>query len=141
MAGREALKNRRGAAMKRERWLILAFVPALMLLNAFVVINYTGLSMSRSVGKPSLSRIAPANSAWRRRSAPRSLRTRGICADGVCCTDPAPARTRAATSPVSRDLHLDGSGSGTVRNGLLIAALLLAGVGSIGLLRNRRQDS
>jgi len=30
--------------MKRERWLILTFLPALVLLNAFVVINYTGLA-------------------------------------------------------------------------------------------------
>src|ERR1044072_8893479 len=30
--------------MRRERWLIFTFVPALMLLNAFVVLNYTGLA-------------------------------------------------------------------------------------------------
>ncbi len=124
--------------MKRERWLILTFVPALMLLNAFVVLNYTGLSYEPFSWK-AFAQSYPDGSSCTTPSQCAS----GFCEDGVCCDRPCtgpnescdiPGRegTCLAVSPAPAPV-LSGAG-------LLIAALLLAGVGTIGLMRKRRQD-
>src|SRR5258707_15878881 len=74
--------------MKRERWLILTFVPALMLLNAFVVLNYTGLSYKPFSWEASALPMAyPDGTPCSTGSQCES----GICADTVCCDMLCPA--------------------------------------------------
>ena len=129
--------------MKRERWLILAFVPALMLLNAFVVINYTGLSYEPFSWKAFAQSYAPGQQCVSSgQCAPVPPNTGGICADGVCCTDPCTGANESCNQPGFEGTCISTAPAPALSGtGLLIAALLLAGVGSIGLLRNRRQDS
>jgi len=124
--------------MKRERWLILTFVPALMLLNAFVVLNYTGLSY-KPFSWIAYAVMYPDGADC---SDPADCIS-GNCVQDVCCDTPCnlpgevcnvPGRegTCLALAPAPAPAL-----SGT---GLLIGALLLAGVGTLGLIRKRRQD-
>ena len=125
--------------MKRERWLILAFVPALMLLNAFVVINYTGLSYEPFSWKAFAQGYGPGT--------PCSLATECdpmFCVDGVCCDSPCDGPNESCNQQGNEGTCLAIPPapapvlSGT---GLLIGALLLAIVGMYGLIRNRRYNS
>ena len=125
--------------MKRERWLILAFVPALMLLNAFMVLNYTGLSYQPFSWK-AFAQAYPPGSACTTPSQCDPM----FCVDSVCCDDPCTGANQRCDLPGREGTCLTVAPapapvlSGT---GLLIGALLLAAVGTLGLIRNRRQDS
>lgn len=124
--------------MKRERWLILTFVPALMLLNAFVVLSYTGLSYQPfswkafAAGYPDGSACMTGGQC-----------TSTFCIDGFCC-DTACTATGARCDVPGREgecLVLSPAPAPVLSGtGLLIGALLLAAVGTIGLIRNRRRD-
>jgi hypothetical protein len=121
--------------MRRERWLILAFIPALMLLNAFVVLNYTGLSYEPFSWKAFAQSYPPGTGCT-----DPSQCASGICEQGVCCTTECnPPDSCAEPGFEGTCIHTAPAPalSGT---GLLIAALLLAGVGTIGLVRNRRHS-
>src|SRR5262249_28092067 len=131
--------------MKRERWLILTFLPALVLLNAFVVINYTGLAYQPFSWKAFAQSYPPGHACMSgTECAPVPPATVGFCADGVCCNDPCTGANQRCDLPgregtcVTLEPAPAPALSGT---GLLIAALLLVVVGTIGLLRSRRQDS
>jgi hypothetical protein len=124
-------------AMKRERWLILTFVPALMLFNAFVVLNYTGLSY-----KPF---------SWAASAAPMAYpdgdpcMTGGQCAstfcvDTVCCESACPPPGNCNIPGHAGTCIEPAPAPALSGTGLLIAALLLAGIGTAGLIRKRRQD-
>jgi hypothetical protein len=119
--------------MRRERWLILAFIPALMLLNAFVVLNYTGLSYEPFSWKAFAQSYPPGHECTPGQCAPGLF-----CVDGVCCTTPCDGPNETC-NPEGLCINTAPAPalSGT---GLLIAALLLAGVGTIGLVRNRRRS-
>lgn len=120
--------------MKRERWLILAFVPALMLLNAFVVLNYTGLSYEPFSWKAFAQMYPPGTPC----DTPSQC-SPTFCVDGVCCNEACldpneTCVTGICTAVVPAPAPVL---SGT---GLLIGALLLAAVGTLGLMRSRRQN-
>lgn len=130
--------------MKRERWLILAFVPALMLLNAFVVVNYTGLAYQPFSWKAFAQSYPPGEACTSpSQCAPVPPNTVGYCPDGVCCDAPCTGPNEHCDLPgregqcVAIDPAPAPALSGT---GLLVAALLLAAVGTLGLIRNRRQN-
>jgi hypothetical protein len=122
--------------MKRERWLILTFLPALLLLNAFVVLNYTGLAY-----KPfSWEAFAGAYPAT---CTSPSQCTPPFCADGFCCDVPCTGPNQICNQPGNEGecvTIVPAPAPALSGTGLLIAALLLAAVGSIGLFRNRRQN-
>lgn len=124
--------------MKRERWLILTFVPALMLLNAFVVLNYTGLSYQPFSWKAFAAMYPDGASCVD----PTDC-VSGNCVMDVCCDTPCTGPNQRCDIPDREGTCLTINPapapvlSGT---GLLIGALLLAAVGTIGLLRNRRQE-
>jgi hypothetical protein len=124
--------------MKRERWLILTFLPALLLLNAFVVLNYTGLAYQPFSWKAFAGAYPPGTACT-----DPSECSPAFCVDRVCCAE-------ACTGPNESCDQQGREGeclpivaapapalSGT---GLLIAALLLAAVGTIGMIRNRREN-
>ena len=77
--------------MKRERWLILTFVPALILFNAFVVLNYTGLSYKPFSWQASAVMMAYPDGD------PCTVGTdclSDICAQMVCCGQSISSRVR-----------------------------------------------
>jgi hypothetical protein len=130
--------------MKRERWLILAFVPALMLLNAFVVLNYTGLAYQPFSWKAFAVSYPPGEACMTpSECTPVPPNTLGFCVDEVCCESACTGVNEQCDLPgregecVAVDPAPAPALSGT---GLLIAALLLAAVGTLGLVRNRRQN-
>jgi len=131
--------------MKRERWIILTFLPALMLLNAFVVLNYTGVAYEPFSWKAFAQAYPPGTACTDPGQCDPMFcvippgGTVGVCCDAACtganqscdvpgregeCVSVAPAPAPALSSA-----------------GLLIGALLLAVVGTLGLLRGRRQNS
>jgi MYXO-CTERM domain-containing protein len=124
--------------MRRERWLIFTFVPAFMLLNAFVVLNYAGLSYQPFSWK-AFAGMYPDGAMC---EDPTDCIS-GNCVDDVCCDTPCtgaglscncPGSVGTCTTcPVAPAPTLSGIG-------LLIAAALLAAIGSLGLLRRRRDD-
>ena len=123
--------------MKRERWLILTFVPALILLNAFVVINYTGLSYQPFSWKAFAA-------AYNGQSCmdPMDCNS-GNCVQDVCCDSPCDLPNQSCNVPgrAGECLTLAPAPAPALSGtGLLIGALLLAGVGTVGLIRKRRQD-
>lgn len=124
--------------MKRERWLILTFVPALMLLNALVVLNYTGLSYEPFSWKAFAQSYPDGSSCTTPSQCSSTFCVDGVCCDSSCtapdarCDIPGREGTCLAVNPAPAPAL-----SGT---GLLIGALLLAAVGTIGLMRKRRQD-
>ena len=125
--------------MKRERWLILAFIPALMLFNAFVVLNYTGLSYQPFSWKAFAQAYPPGHEC----GTPDQCDPM-FCVDGVCCTDPCTGANQRCDVPgrVGECVTIAPAPAPVLSStGLLIGALLLAAVGTIGLIRNRRQDS
>jgi hypothetical protein len=129
--------------MKRERWLILAFIPALMLLNAFVVLNYTGLSYTPFSWKAFAQSYPPGEACTSpSQCAPVPPNTVGFCPDGVCCNEPCTGPNESCNQPGFEGTCISTAPAPALSGtGLLIAALLLAGVGTLGLVRNRRQDS
>ena len=122
--------------MRRDRWLILTFVPALMLLNAFVVINFTGLSYEPFSWK-ALAQMYPDGAAC----IDDGDCTSGNCVDDVCCDTPcnqpyescdlAGNEGICTAVPQAPAPALSGVG-------LLVGAALLAALGGLGLLRQRR---
>jgi hypothetical protein len=125
--------------MKRERWLILAFVPALMLLNAFVVLNYTGLSYEPFSWKAFAQAYPPGEAC----TDPGQCDPM-FCVDSVCCDQACTGANQRCDLPGREGECLTISPAPAPvlsSTGLLIGALLLAAVGTIGLIRNRRQDS
>jgi hypothetical protein len=124
--------------MKRERWLILAFVPALMLLNAFVVLNYTGLSYEPFSWKAFAQMYPPGTPCTSPSQCSPTFCVDGVCCDEACngpnesCDQSGMEGTCTAITPAPAPVL-----SGT---GLLIGALLLAAVGTMGLIRTRRRD-
>jgi hypothetical protein len=122
--------------MKRERWLILTFVPALMLLNAFVVLNYTGLSYKPFSWEASALPMAyPDGTPCTSNGSCLS----DACVDGVCCDSQCIGGTCNVPGHVGTCI-LPAPAPALSGVGLLIGALLLAGVGTIGLIRKRRLD-
>ena len=121
--------------MKRERWLILAFVPALMLLNAFVVLNYTGLSY-----KPFSWQAFAAGYPDGQTCGVNSDCTSDICVDTVCCATACPPPGNCNVPGHAGTCIEPAPAPALSGTGLLIGALLLAGVGTVGLIRKRRQD-
>ena len=121
--------------MKRERWLILTFVPALILFNAFVVLNYTGLSyrpFAYAVMVSAYPDGAPCMTAGECAS--------GFCTDTVCCNRACPAPGNC-NFPGHEGTCIDPAPAPALSGtGLLIGALLLAAVGTLGLRRKRRFD-
>ena len=123
--------------MKRERWLILTFVPALILFNAFVVLNYTGLSYKPFSWQASAVMMAYPDGD------PCTVGTdclSDICAQMVCCaTECAPPGNCAI--PGHEGTCIEPAPAPALSGiGLLVAALLLAGIGTAGLIRKRRLD-
>jgi hypothetical protein len=109
-----------------------------MLLNAFVVINYTGLAYQPFSWK-AFAATYPDGAAC----ADPADCISGNCVDNVCCDTPCDGpfdqcnlpggpgtcvAVRPAPAPVLSGM------------GLLLAAGLLAGVGTIGLLSQRRES-
>lgn len=130
--------------MKRERWLIVTFLPALVLLNAFVVINYTGLSYQPFSWKAFAQSYGPGQHCTdASQCAPVPPNTTGFCPGGVCCNDPCTGANQSCDLPgregtcVTLEPAPAPVLSGT---GLLIGAVLLATIGILGLLRKRRED-
>jgi hypothetical protein len=117
----------------RERWLIFTFVPALLLLNAFVVLNYTGLSYQP------FSWIAYAQSYpdGAMCTDPGEC-TSGFCVTGVCCESACPAPGQCNLPGRAGVCIVPAPAPALSGLGLLIGALLLAAVGTMGLVRNRR---
>ena len=125
--------------MKRERWLILAFVPALMLLNAFVVINYTGLSYQPFSWKAFAQAYPPGHDC----TLPSQCDPMFCAPQGVCCDAPCTGPNQTCDLPGREGecLTIAPAPAPVLSStGLLIGALLLAAVGTLGLIRNRRQD-
>lgn len=120
--------------MRRERWLILAFIPALMLLNAFVVLNYTGLSYEPFSWKAFAQSYPPGTGCT-----DPSQCASGFCEQGVCCETECDGPNESCNQPGFEGICLATAPVPAVSGtGLLIAALLLAVVGTYGLIRNRR---
>jgi hypothetical protein len=109
-----------------------------MLLNAFVVLNYTGLSYEPFSWKAFAQMYMPGTPC----TTPGQCSTL-ICKDGVCCDTPCDGPNESCDqvgmegtcSPITPAPAPVLSGTG-----LLIASLLLAAIGSLGLIRNRRQN-
>lgn len=131
--------------MKRERWLILAFVPALILFNAFVVLNYTGLAYQPFSWKAFAQSYPPGEACTMgTQCSPVPPNQVGFCVDEVCCDGPCDLPNQQCDLPGREGecVTLTPAPAPALSGGgLLAAALLLAAVGSIGLLRNRRQNS
>jgi len=122
--------------MKRERWLILTFLPALVLFNAFVVVNYTGLSY-RAFSWQAFAQSYPDGESC---MLPGQC-TSNFCEQGVCCATACPAPGNCALPGREGTCVVPAPAPALSGTGLLIGALLLAGVGAIGLMRKRRQSS
>ncbi len=123
--------------MKRERWLILTFVPALMLLNAFVVINYTGLSYQPFSWK-AFAAMYPDGAMCTDPSDCLS----GNCVDDVCCNSPCDGPNASCDVPGREGTCVNRAPAPALSGaGLLAAAALLAGLGGLGLLRHKRDDT
>ena len=125
--------------MKRDRWLIFTLVPALLLFNAFVVINYTGLSYEPFSWK-AFAQTYPDGASC---SDPADCLS-GNCVDDVCCNTPCDQPDQLCDQPGREGVCV------TVQTapapalsgiGLLIAAVMLAALGGIGFLRGRRPNS
>jgi len=130
--------------MKRERWLIVTFLPALVLLNAFVVINYTGLSYQPFSWKAFAQSYPPGSGCTMpEQCAPVPPNPDGFCVMGVCCNDPCTGANQRCDLPGREGTCVTLQPapapvlSGT---GLLIGAVMLAAIGVLGLLRTRRED-
>jgi hypothetical protein len=124
--------------MRRERWLIFTFVPALMLLNAFVVLNYTGLSYEPFSWKA----FAQPYGDGAECDDPADCIS-GNCVDDFCCNTPCTEPNEICDQPGNEGLcvALQEAPAPTLSGiGLLVASGLLAGIGSLGLLRRRRKD-
>jgi hypothetical protein len=123
--------------MRRERWLIFAFIPALMLLNAFVVLNYTGLTYEPFSWKAFAQSYPPGTGC----SDPSQCAPGLFCPgapNGVCCTTPCDQPGQSCDEPGFEGTCISKAAAPTLSGtGLLIAALLLAAVGGVGLIRNR----
>jgi hypothetical protein len=118
--------------MKRERWLILTFVPALILFNAFVVLNYTGLSY-RPFAYAIMVAAYPDGHACTASGDCNS----GNCVTMVCCNTACPPPGNCAF-PGHEGTCIDPAPAPALSGmGLLIGALLLAVVGTLGLRRKR----
>lgn len=123
--------------MKRERWLIFTFVPALMLLNAFVVINHTGLSYQAFSWK-AFAAMYPDGAAC---SDPTDCIS-GNCVDDVCCDTPCTGPNARCDIPGREGTCVNLAPAPVLSGtGLLAAAALLAGLGCFGLLRRKRDDA
>lgn len=120
----------------RERWLIFTFVPALLLLNAFVVLNYTGLSY-QPFSWIAFAQTYPDGASCMDPSDCIS----GNCVMNICCNDPCPPPGRCDLPGREGVCIVPAPAPALSGIGLLIGALLLVAVGTIGLLRNRRTDS
>lgn len=125
--------------MKRERWIILTFLPALMLLNAFVVLNYTGLAYEPFSWKAFAQAYPPGTACTDPAECSPMFCVSGVCCEVACtgsnqsCNVPGHAGECLSVTPAPAPAMSS--------TGLLIGALLLAVVGTIGLLRGRRQNS
>jgi hypothetical protein len=125
--------------MKRERWIILTFVLALMLFNAFVVLNYTGLAYQPFSWK-AFAAMYPDGAGCQMPADCIS----GNCVDDVCCDTPCTGPNQVCNLPSEPGVCTTitpAPAPALSGGGLLISALLLAGVGVLGLVRNRRQSS
>jgi len=125
--------------MKRERWIILTFLPALMLLNAFVVLNYTGVSYEPFSWKAFAQAYPPGHLC----GDPGECSPM-FCVDGVCCDTACTGANQSCNVPGREGECLSvlpAPAPALSSVGLLIGALLLAVVGTLGLLRGRRQNS
>jgi hypothetical protein len=120
----------------RERWLIFTFVPALLLLNAFVVLNYTGLAYQPFSWK-AFAQSYPDGSSC---TSPTECSS-AFCENGVCCNSACPPPGRCDLPGRLGVCVVPAPAPALSGTGLLIGALLLAAVGTIGLIRNRRQSS
>lgn len=120
----------------RERWLILTFVPALLLLNAFVVLNYTGLAYQPFSWK-AFAQSYPDGASCTDPGECSSM----FCVSGVCCENACPPPGRCDLPGRLGVCVVPAPAPALSGMGLLIGALLLAAVGTIGLLRQRRQDT
>lgn len=122
--------------MKRERWLILTFVPALMLFNAFVVLNYTGLSYKPFSWQAFAGSYDPGQDCTATSQCNPDL----TCVDNVCCTSACPPPGNC-NIPGHAGTCIDPAPAPALSGtGLLIGALLLVGIGTVGLIRKRRLD-
>jgi hypothetical protein len=122
--------------MKRERWLILAFVPALMLFNAFVVLNYTGLAYEPFSWK-AFAQMYPDGVPCEEPSDCLS----GNCVDDFCCNTPCDSPGADCGLPGQEGFCIQPAPAPTLSGmGLLIGALLLAAIGTLGLLRRPRRQ-
>jgi hypothetical protein len=124
--------------MKRvkERLLIFTFVPALLLLNAFVVINFTGLAYQPFSWK-AYALSYPDGASCTTGTDCNS----GFCVTGVCCENACPAPGQCNLPGRAGVCIVPAPAPALSGTGLLIGAALLAAIGTIGLLRNRRHDS
>ncbi|MDX2170742.1 MAG: hypothetical protein SF182_26970 [Deltaproteobacteria bacterium] len=125
--------------MRRDRWLIFTFVPALLLFNAFVVLNYTGLAYEPFSWK-AFAQMYPDGAACVLDADCQS----GNCVDDVCCNSACDGPDQLCDQPGREGTCV------TVQTapapalsglGLLVASLILTGLGGIGLLRRRRANS
>ena len=121
--------------MKRERWLILTFVPALILFNAFVVLNYTGLSY-RPFAYAVMVAAYPDGHACTASADCSS----GFCETIVCCATACPAPGNCNVPGHAGTCIEPAPAPALSGVGLLIGALLLTIVGTLGLRRKRRLD-
>jgi hypothetical protein len=119
--------------------LIFTFIPALMLLNAFVVLNYTGLSYQPFSWK-AFAGLYPDGASC---LDPADCNS-GNCVDDVCCNDPCTGANQSCDIPGREGtcLALQAAPAPTLSGtGLLIGSALLAAIGALGLLRRRRDDA
>jgi hypothetical protein len=122
--------------MRRDRWLIFTFVPALMLLNAFMVINYTGLSYQPFSWK-AFAQMYPDGASC---NDPADC-TSGNCVDDVCCNDPCNLPNQVCDQPGREGVCVTVQAAPAPALsglGLLVAAAVLAALGGVGMLRQRR---
>jgi hypothetical protein len=121
--------------MRRDRWLIFTFVPALMLLNAFVVINLTGLSYEPFSWK-AFAQMYPDGASCSDAADCLS----GNCVDDVCCDSPCTEPNEVCDQPgregICIALH-PAPAPALSGIGLLIGSALLAALGGLGMLRRR----
>ena len=137
-AGNRAPESGEGTGMKRarERWLIFTFVPALLLLNAFVVINYTGLAYQPFSWKAFALSYPDGSSCID----PIDCDS-GNCVMNICCNDACPPPGQCNLPGREGVCIVPAPAPALSGIGLLIGALLLAAIGTMGLLRNRRDNS
>jgi hypothetical protein len=136
-ASRDGYDRGRVEAMRKDRWLIFTFVPALMLLNAFVVINYVGVSY-QPFSWQALAQMYPDGAACAIGSDCES----GNCVDDVCCDtacdQPGQVCNQAGRPGICVTAHT-APAPALSGIGLLIAAAVLTALGGIGMLRQRRE--